>query len=65
MENEEMKDNNIAKEPEAIYQIQRTVDSKSDIPEYVWEDLKVGLEQYQRGEYISAENLLKRIKFGI
>lgn len=54
----------IAKEPEIAY-LNKKASEQQEIPDYVWEDLEIGLNQYQRGEYISADNLLNKIKFGL
>lgn len=31
------------------------------ISEYVWEDIRIGMEQYERGECRRVEDFLKRI----
>jgi hypothetical protein len=35
------------------------------VPSYVLDDYRIGMEQYAKGEYTSAEDFLKRIKSGI
>lgn len=45
-----------------IYKKEKKNDS---VPSYVVDDYKIGMEQYSRGEYISANELLKQIKSGV
>lgn len=35
------------------------------VPSVVIEDYKIGIEQYERKEYVSAESVLKRIRRGV
>ncbi|MDL2245821.1 hypothetical protein LJC54_10035 [Parabacteroides sp. OttesenSCG-928-J18] len=50
---------------ETAYLREKIVEDNREIDDYIWDDLTVSLEQYEKGEYVSAENLLKRIKLGI
>ncbi|GEM_PF-5197502 len=55
----------VVREPVVSYQTENLRTAQTVIPEYIWEDLRVGLEQYKRGEYVSANVLLVNIKNGI
>lgn len=45
-------------EPTAEYSSQ----GFDNLPDYVKEDIRISLEQIERGEYVSFEELMKRLK---
>ena len=63
MDNESNEKRKILNEPVGEYK--KTINEELVIPKYVFEDLKIGLEEYRRGEIIRAEEVLKRIKHGV
>lgn len=51
-----------AAEPVAAYGTNVANAAEREIPDYVWEDVRIGLEQYERGEYSDAWDFLKTLK---
>ena len=50
----------VVKEPDVCYGQVATEACGVDIAEYVWEDVRIGMEQYKRGECNSVSSFLKK-----
>ena len=53
------KGNDKVEEPMAAYYTKSMLLSR-EIPDYVWEDVRIGLEEYARGEYKSISEYLTK-----
>lgn len=58
---EDKKENSEVREPIATYHTKTDMLAR-EIPDYVWKDVRIGMEQYHRGEYIDAFEFLKSLR---
>ena len=58
---ENKEENSIAKEPMAAYHTKADMLAR-EIPDYVWEDVRIGMEQYKRGECTDAFEFLRSLR---
>lgn len=58
---ENKKENSEVREPVAAYHTKANMLSR-EIPDYVWEDVRIGMEQYKRGECMDAFDFLRSLR---
>ncbi|NDV81485.1 hypothetical protein [Bacteroides sp. 51] len=59
-EKEELQEN-MLNEPSPVYKKSYSLADRP-IPEYVLEDFRIGMEQYERGEFLEMEEFLEKLK---
>lgn len=58
---EDKKENSEVREPMATYHTKADMLAR-EVPDYVWEDIRIGMKQYRRGEYIDAFDFLESLR---
>lgn len=58
---EDKKENSEVREPMATYHTKADMLAR-EVPDYVWEDIRIGMEQYRRGECIDAFEFLESLR---
>lgn len=58
---ENKEENSEVREPMATYYTKADMLAR-DIPDYVWEDVRIGMEQYRRGECTDAFEFLRSLR---
>lgn len=58
---ENKKESSEVREPMTTYHTKADMLAR-DIPDYVWEDVRIGMEQYRRGEYTDAFEFLRSLR---